>query len=311
MATLTTNKPFTTKKLNTTITGADKKEKPVTGSQAASSLPVSPFILKPSTDSSEPYYPATPGATFRSNMMNTTNNGIIMLNQFSDLMSHGSITVWDDEPHNLFQHTKTAQQFKIQTKDFDFGDPSRRKKIYKVYVTFRCHYSYGIQRPSGVIMKYATNGSTSFTGTFSDDDDYYDSKGFIARNSTDWITVGLKPSSSINNVYSIALQFSYAGQGRVNKLAANSSSGANQVTLDSGASGTNGFYLGMPIYFFNGPGSGNIHQVTNYSGTSKEVTISPALTADVTTGTSYDVGFIPASFSINDISIIYREKSIK
>jgi len=309
MATLTTNKPFTTKKLNTTITGADKKEKPVTGSQAASSLPVSPFVLKPSTDSSEPYYPATPGATFRSNMINTTNNGTIMLNQFSDLMSHGSITVWDDEPHNLFQHTKTAQQFKIQTKDFDFGDPSRRKKIYKVYVTFRCYYTAG-SRHSGVIMKYATNGSTSFTGTFSDDDDYYDSKGFTAYNSTDWITVGLKPSSSINNVYSIALQFSYADQGRVNQLGANSSSGAGSVTLDSG-SGGGGAYASMPIYFFNGPGAGNMHQITSFNGTSKVAQIYPNLTDDVTTATSYDVGFIPASFSINDISIIYREKSIK
>ena len=159
-------------------------------------------------------------------------------------------------------------------------------------------------------MKYATNGSTSFTGTFSDDDDYYDSKGFTAYNSTDWITVGLKPSSSINNVYSIALQFSYAAQGRVNQLAANSSSGTNEVTLDSGAGG-GGAYFGMPIYFFNGPGAGNIHQVTSYNGTSKVAVISPNLTADVTTGTSYDVGFIPASFSINDISIIYREKSIK
>tara|TARA_Y100001963_G_C6792303_1_gene456227 strand:+ start:489 stop:1424 length:936 start_codon:yes stop_codon:yes gene_type:complete len=311
MPIITTNKPFTTKKLNTTITGVDKKEKPVTGSQGASSLPVSPLVSKPSTDSSEPYYPDTPGATFRSNMMNTTNNGIIMLNQFSDLMSHGSITVWDDEPHNLFQHTKTAQQFKIQTKDFDFGDPSRRKKIYKVYVTFRCNYTAGNKRPSGVIMKYATNGSTSFTGTFSDDDDnYYDSKGFTAYNSTDWITVGLKPSSSINNVYSIALQFSYADQGRVNQLAANSSSGTNEVTLDSG-SGAGGAYLGMPIYFFKGPGAGNIHQVTAFNGTSKVAQIQPVLTADVTTGTNYDVGFIPASFSINDISIIYREKSIK
>ena len=32
---------------------------------------------------------------------------------------------------------------------------------------------------------------------------------------------------------------------------------------------------------------------------------------DVTTETHYDVGYIPASFAINDISIVYRNKIIK
>ena len=306
MADLETNKPFTTKRLNTTIAGNEKKEKPTTGSQAASFLPPQPHIIKPSTDSSEPYYPETPGAIFRSNMVNTSNNGLIMLNQFSDLLTHGCVTIWDDEPHNLFQHTKSAQQFKIQTKDFDFGDPSRRKKIYRIYVTFRCR-----NMRSGVIVKYATNGSTSFTGTFADDDTYYDSKGFYGNSTTDWVTVALKPSSSITNAYSIALQFSYASQGRVNQLAAISNSGATTVTLDSGAAGTDDYYNGMPIYFFNGPGANQVHRVTDYNGTSKVATITPALTANVATNTSYDLGYIPASFSINDISIIFREKSIK
>ena len=149
------------------------------------------------------------------------------------------------------------------------------------------------------------------TGTFSDDDTYYDLKGFHGSSTTDWVTVALKPSSSINNIYSIALQFSYASQGRVNQLAANSSSGANTVTLDSSAAGTDDWYNGMPIYFFNGPGSNQVHRITDYNGTSKVATITPALTSDVKTNTSYDLGYIPASFSINDISIIFREKSIK
>ena len=308
MAGQTTNTPYTTKKLNTTITGANRKEKPVTGSQGASFLPGNPVVTNPSTDSSEPYYPETPGAIFRSNMVNTSNGGLIMLNQFSNLMTNGSVTVWDDEAHNLFQHTKTAQQFKIQTKDFDFGDPSRRKKIYKVYVTFKCN-----NMRSGVIMKYAVNGSTNFTGTFSDDDTYYNSRGFYGSSTTDWVTVALKPSSSINNVYSIALQFVYGGLGRVNQLAADSNSGATTVTLDSGAAagGYDDWYNGMPIYFFNGPGTNQVHRVTDYTGSTKVATITPALTADVKTNTSYDLGYIPASFSINDISVVFREKSIK
>lgn len=299
----TTNKPYNNLSLDTSV--SNKKEMPTTGSQGASFLPPAPFVTQGS-GSSEPYYPEEPGAIFRSNMVSTINSGLIMLNQYSDLITHGSVTVWDDEAHNLFQHTKTAQQFKIQTKDFDFGDPSRRKKIYKVYVTFKCS-----NMRSGVIMKYAVNGSTNFSGTFSDDDTYYNSRGFYGSSTTDWVTVALKPSSSINNIYSIALQFSYASQGRVNQLAANSSSGANTVTLDSSAAGTDDWYNGMPIYFFNGPGSNQVHRITDYNGTSKVATITPALTSDVKTNTSYDLGYIPASFSINDISIIFREKSIK
>ena len=199
-----------------------------------------------------------------------------------------------------------AEHFKVTTKDIDFGNPSRRKKIYKVYVTFKCNKMY-----SGVIMKYAVNGSTNFTGTFSDDDTYYNSRGFYGSSTTDWVTVALKPSSSINNVYSIALQFTYADQGRVNQLNADSNSGATTITLDSGAAGTDDYYNGMPIYFFNGPGSNQVHRVTDYTGSTKVATITPALTADVKTNTSYDLGYIPASFSINDISVVFREKSIK
>ena len=299
---MTTNKPYNNLGVDANV--SNKKEIPTTGSQGGSFLPPAPFVSQGS--GGYIYYPMEPAAIFRSNMVSTINGGLIMLNQYSDLMTHGSVTVWDDEAHNLFNHTKTAEEFKIQTKDFDFGDPSRRKKIYKVYVTFKCE-----NMRSGVIMKYATNGSKNFTGTFSDDDTYYNNRGFYGSSTTDWVTVALKPSSSINNVYSIALQFTRANQGRVNQLAADSNSGATTVTLDASASGTDDYYNGMPIYFFNGPGTNQVHRITDYTGSSKVATITPALTADVKTNTSYDLGYIPASFAINDISIIFREKSIK
>ena len=165
---------------------------------------------------------------------------------------------------------------------------------------------------SGIKVNYATNGSNSFTGTFQDTTYYSNAKGFDAYNagtsSSQWITVGLKPTSSINNVFSIALQFSYANAGQIQKIAAQPSS--TQITL-TGSSSTDDYYNGMPIFFYSGPGQGQIRRVIDYVGSSKVATLNSALSANVTTSTAYDLGYIHSSFQINDISIVYREKSIK
>jgi len=109
-------------------------------------------------------------------------------------------------------------------------------------------------------------------------------------------------------VYSIALQFSYADAGQIQKIAAQPSS--TQITL-TGSSSTDDYYNGMPIFFYSGPGQGQIRRVIDYVGSSKVATLNSALSTNVTTSTAYDLGYIHSSFQINDISIVYREKSIK
>ena len=87
------------------------------------------------------------------------------------------------------------------TADFTFGNIAAKKKIYKVYVTYQC------DADSDVLVKYRTNGSGNFTGTFSDSStNYAASTGFENTNSN-WETAELIPSSSINNIYSFQLQF--------------------------------------------------------------------------------------------------------
>ncbi len=300
-----TNKPFTSLRLNSKI--SNKKEIPATGSQGARFLPPRTFAVLQTGPSTEVFYPVTSSAIFRSNMVNTSNGSLIMLNQFDSMMNNGSITVWDDEAHNLFQHTKTANEFDLKTKDFDFGDASRRKKIYKVYVTFKTKFMR-----SGVIMKYATNGSSNFSGTFDNDDTYYNAdRGFYGNLTEEWVTVGLKPSASLSDVNSLALQFTYGDSGNIGKLAADSSAGSNTITLAGTSSIVDDYYVGMPIYFYFGPGNGQVHRVSAYNKTTKVVTLTENLSIDVTTETHYDVGYIPASFAINDISIVYRNKIIK
>ena len=307
------SKPFNSIRLNVPIT--DAFTIPHTGSDAASTIPGQPLVLQSTGDDAN--VPVEPANIFRSNMIVSKNGGLIMLSQTDQALNLGNISVWDDSARDVWNHTKAAEKFKLRTKDFDltrtstttstYSGPSRRKKIYKIYVTFKCQ-SY----VSGIKVNYAINGSNNFTGTFQDTTYYSNAKGFDAYNagtsSSQWITVGLKPTSSINNVFSIALQFSYANAGQIQKIAAQPSS--TQITL-TGSSSTDDYYNGMPIFFYSGPGQGQIRRVIDYVGSSKVATLNSALSANVTTSTAYDLGYIHSSFQINDISIVYREKSIK
>jgi hypothetical protein len=310
------SKPFNLIRLNVPIT--DGFIIPKTGSDAASNIPGQPFVLQSTGD--DVNAPVQPTNIFRSNMIVSKNGGLIMYTSTDQISALGNISVWDDSPKDVWNHTKAAEKFKLRTKDFDltrtsattntYSGPSRRKKIYKIYVTFKCQ-SY----VSGIKVNYATNGSNNFTGTFQDTTYYSNTKGFDAYNagtsSNQWITVGLKPTSSINNVYSIALQFSYANAGALGKLNAVSAVGSNTITLASSASSTDDYYNGMPIFFYSGSGQGQIRKINDYVGSSRVATLSSILTIGVNTSTVYDLGYIHSSFQINDISIVYREKSIK
>tara|TARA_R100000808_G_C2152697_1_gene162310 strand:- start:1403 stop:5332 length:3930 start_codon:yes stop_codon:yes gene_type:complete len=258
------------------------------------------------------YQPMTPDSLYRTNMIPTRDRHIIMGTNTSTIDNKVNITAWKDTPSNLYNWNSSAVNFNVQTKDIDFGNISRRKKVYSIYVSFKAQ-----SKVSGVRVKYATNGSNDFSGTFKDTTYYSNAKGFDAYNggtsSDDWITVQLKPTTSIRNLYSIQLQFSFASAGRINALASGGVATAPTIILDSGASATDDYYNGMPIYFYNGPGSGQIYgaKITDYLGINKRATLSTALTEAVTTSTNFDIGFIPAEFAINDISIVYRQKSIK
>ena len=256
------------------------------------------------------FLPEVEGEVYRSNMVVTNNRSLIMATNTSLSPGDVSITKWHDNPQPLTNFAKAAEHFKIKTKDIDFDNVSIRKKVHKIYVTFKAG---GYM--SGVIVKYATNGSTTFNGTFSNTTYYSNTTGFDSYNSgspsSDWITVALKPSSSINNVHSMQLEFSFANAGRTNALQAVTD--ANTVTLDSSASGTASHYIGMPLYLYNSSTNPDIVTVPAYNSTSKVIDVTPNFTdhTSITSNTFYDVGFIPKEFAINDISIVYRDKPAK
>ena len=270
---------------------------------------------------------------YRTNMVSTKDKKLVVAHNNDLMPTSANFNQWNDSAQNLYQWNGSANSFNIQTKDIDFGNPSRRKKIYKIYVTFKAGgYT------SGVIAKYATNGSNTFIEGFDNtlikgqtDSSftlYSNTKGFDsfsgsqANSTDDWITVALKPTNSINNVYSFQLKFEFANAGRANFALKDSQVNSdNHLELDSSASNSNDTYNGQPIYIFAGPGFGLQRRVIDYIGDSRQCNLDSVDdgledTDDtngvvLSTNSYYDVGFIPKEFAINDITIIYREKNIR
>lgn len=278
---------------------------------------------------------------YRTNMVNTSDKKLVIASQNSLYPTYVNFNEWSDSPQNLYQWNGGASNFNIQTKDIDFGNPSRRKKIYKVYVTFKAGgYT------SGVIAKYATNGSNTFTEGFDNtlikgqtDSSftlYSNTKGFDsfsgsqANSTDDWITVALKPTNSINNVYSFQLKFEFANAGQhsytLYNTATNNMLSLNQVA-GVAAEREDDYYNGMPAYIYKGKGAGAQYRIHDYdtnppsyslcfayidSVEDGNLTDSESINSATHNNTSYyDVGFIPKEFAINDISIVYRDKPIK
>ena len=115
----------------------------------------------------------------KTNFVNDNNGELI----FSD--SDGSLLKWSDD-------SVSTNQANFVSKDIDFGNPAQRKKVYKVYVT----YKYTTNHPP--IIKYDTNGDTGFDKTFS---------GSFST-SSEWKTIEFTPStpSEANNIYSFAIR---------------------------------------------------------------------------------------------------------
>ena len=130
----------------------------------------------------------------------------------NDIMKWKHVEGTDEDICERLGVTSTDRNRKaltFTTKDYTFGNITSRDKIYKIYITYKSEDSDG-GTDSKILVKYSTNGSNSFSGTFSDSSTNYAAATGLTS-STSWTTAILKPSSSINNIYSIQLQFSFAG----------------------------------------------------------------------------------------------------
>tara|TARA_R100001443_G_scaffold10914_6_gene20613 strand:+ start:409 stop:3432 length:3024 start_codon:yes stop_codon:yes gene_type:complete len=203
----------------------------------------------------------------------------------------------------------TTHDFTYITKDIDFGDPSIRKKIYKVYITYRT----AANELPNIVCTFDVNGETAYDKTFKDGTNYStflsDYKSLLP--SANWTTAVLKPttSSEANNIYSFALKLNINSNVRSNT--AQGADDATHITLDSGASSVDDYYNNMQITIWSGNGLGETTRIHDYVGSSKVATVTPAWSTTPNSSSKFIIGLVPSSFEINDITIVYRAKSVK
>jgi hypothetical protein len=109
----------------------------------------------------------------------------------------GTVVKWDDT-------SDTSSNLSVITKDIDFGQPGVRKKIYRVYVTYKSGATTNVQ------VYYDVDGGTSLDKTFADGTNFSSNE---LANASGWQVAELKPgtSSEANNKKSFRLKFSTDG----------------------------------------------------------------------------------------------------
>jgi hypothetical protein len=135
-------------------------------------------------------------------------NFVIDIDNEIKYVSSDKLYKWDDT-------SSDGHPVTILTKDFDFGNPAARKKCFKFYITYKCNPDG--EDDTNVKVYYGTNGidltgntlgtevdtGSVFAGTSTS---CYGSNGLKATGG-DWKQAELKPSTSVNNKYSIQLKF--------------------------------------------------------------------------------------------------------
>ena len=106
--------------------------------------------------------------------------------------TNGTVLKWDDASDG------DSTQFNITTKDIDFGQPSQRKKIYKVYISYKGD-------GSNAVAGFGVNGITPATA--------FASNTFASVGTNDWVRkeLGFTDSSVVNNIYSFRVAVTDSG----------------------------------------------------------------------------------------------------
>ena len=143
-----------------------------------------------------------------SNMITDVNGDLLYYRFQSNTQTYNAIKKWD----NTSLVTGSFKKYTFTTKDFTFGDIINRKKIYKIYVTYKT-----TDGSNSKILVYAgTNGgsqavafsasASKFAGTSTA---CYSASNGLLDTGGDWKIAELKftTPSTFNNIYSFQLQF--------------------------------------------------------------------------------------------------------
>ena len=104
-----------------------------------------------------------------------------------------------------WQDSAVSQTVDLKTKDFDFGSPGVRKKIYKSYITYKS------ASDTNVRVRYDVDGGTDFDLDFQTGTNYAEDN--LQGTGGAWAVAELKPdtSSEANNIKSFQLRFYSTG----------------------------------------------------------------------------------------------------
>ena len=199
------------------------------------------------------------------------------LNASSQLtLGMGNILKWDNVPY------KTGD-FTYETKDIDFGNPATLKRIKKVYVTFKTRNIEGSYRPSNIEAKLIVttpNGSNELLFEHSLD------AGNNYRTKDTHVTGFVTDPSGTLEAYK---GFMYAPNGQADTTA---SSGMSLLNDGTDLEGSMVATLIPKSTYVGGANVGDIYscKLKFFSSSGKQCS---------------------AGFEINDITIVYREKSVK
>jgi len=107
------------------------------------------------------------------------------------------INTWQTSP-------QSSTGFLYKTPDIDFGQPGVRKKVYKVYVTYKSGATTNVQ------VDYDVNGGTTFPYDFANGTNFASTE---LASASGWQVAELKPdtSSESNNIKSFQLRFATDG----------------------------------------------------------------------------------------------------
>ena len=185
-----------------TAGGSDASENVVDGliASAPDSLSACITLAKGQDGGSGDFYvQATGNYANNTDTVSQAHAGAYRMNPWNIFVRENSIRIWKWQMEYGFQSTTPQSAVKMITKDIDFGAPSVRKKIYKVYLTYKCSGAANIE------AYFLTNNSDySSTNRKTFQDGTYLTSNSLLTTSGDWVTAELKPttSSDANNIYS-------------------------------------------------------------------------------------------------------------
>ena len=133
--------------------------------------------------------------TVKTNFVTDWNGDLV----YGYTLDSGNLLKWDDA-------STGSDTLVLKTKDIDFGHPGVRKKVYKVYITYKGDGRYAKIYYGKDGLEPTLNFSAITSGTDgSSTGGTADSSPLADAGVTDWLKAELKPTASINNISSFRL----------------------------------------------------------------------------------------------------------